>query len=136
MCWNKRFLIHSKNLNTNTPNISTERNRFDKTKGSVSNLIQWQEFWIHLTSLMRRKENWIASTTFSSLYVKLNFFHDTLQWNMICTTKTQFLTSISLLTLFLLCYVAVSPMTLTWHFCGGRMLQKVDINLLDLFEAS
>ena len=24
-------------------------NRFDKTKGRVWNLIQWQEFWIHLT---------------------------------------------------------------------------------------
>ena len=51
------------------------------------------------------------------------------------TTKTQFLASISLRTLLLLCYMSVSGMALTWHFCGGWVLQKIDINLLVLLEA-
>ena len=50
------------------------------------------------------------------------------------TAKTRFLASIPLRTLLLLCYMTVSHMTLTWHFCGGPFLQKVDINLLVLLE--
>ena len=50
------------------------------------------------------------------------------------TTKTRFLALILLRTLLLLCYMTVSRTTLTWSFCGGWVLQKVDINLLVLLE--
>ena len=50
------------------------------------------------------------------------------------TTKTRFLASILLRTPLLLCYMTVSRMTLAWHFCGGWVLQKVDINLLVLLK--
>ena len=49
--------------------------------------------------------------------------HYTLPRNVVRTTKTRFLASISLLTLLLLCYMTVQRMTSTWYFCGGRVLQ-------------
>ena len=57
----KRFLscvIHNKNFNTAQIN-PTNKTRFDKTKGRVWNLIQGQQFWIHLTKFdsTTRKRN-------------------------------------------------------------------------------
>ena len=57
----KRFLscvIHNKNFNTAQINPTNET-RFDKTKGRVWNLIQGQQFWIHLTKFdsTTRKRN-------------------------------------------------------------------------------
>ena len=48
------------------------------------------------------------------------------------TTKTRFLASLPLRTQLLLYYMTVSCKTLTWHICGGRVLQKVNTNLLGL----
>ena len=112
--------------------------RFDKTKGKVWNLIQWQEFWIHLTKFdaTTRKLNGqydiqlaISKTRFFPWYVAMKY--DTEDGNAISVVD---LASIPLRTLFLLCYMTVSRMTLTWHFCGGWMLQKVDMTLLVLLE--
>ena len=77
---------------TNPPNKSTKPNeqihrtnrpnktRFDKTK-CVWNLIQWQEFWIHLTKFdaTTRKLN----CQYDIQLVKLDFFHNTLPRNVI-----------------------------------------------------
>ena len=45
--------------------------------------------------------------------VKSIFFHDTLSQNVIRMIETRFLALITLLTLFLSCYMTVSRMTLT-----------------------
>ena len=51
---------------------------------------------------------------------------------MWCGTTKIFLLLIRLRTLLLICHTTVSRMTLTWHLCGGWVLQKVDISLLIL----
>ena len=74
-CWNKSFLIHSKNFNTNTPNISTERNpirqnerksmKFDSVAG-ISN--SFNEVWFDdkkaespVRHSTHRNQNWVFS---------------------------------------------------------------------------
>ena len=84
--WHKRFaltkrflswVIHNKNFNTAQINPTNET-RFDKTKGRVWNLIQGQQFWIHLTKFdsTTRKRNCqydirlaVTKTRFSPWYV-------------------------------------------------------------------
>ena len=81
-CWNISCLIHSKNFNTNPPNKSTKQNSFwQNEKKSVWNLIQWQEFWIHLTKFdaTTRKLN----RQYDIQRVKLDFFHDSLPRNVV-----------------------------------------------------
>ena len=95
-------------------------------------MIRW--FWINLSKfdVTTRKLNRQYDIQFA--VTKTRFF----AWYVATkcdTTKTRLLASILLRTLLLLCYMTVSRVTLTWHFCGGWVLQKVDIILLVLLEA-
>ena len=124
--WNKSCLIHSKNFNTeaNTPNKSTQRNPIQqKKRNSVWNLIQWQEFWIHLTKFdattrkLNRFSAWYVATKCDMARRKLHF----------CVDSASYLIAVMLHE----CITYGINMTL----CGEWVLQKVDINLLVLHEA-
>ena len=113
---------------------SPNETRLNKMKRRVFNLIQWQEFWIHLTKFDATTRKLNRQYDIQLAVIKTRFF----PWYvaMKCDTyETRFLALVPFLTLFLLCYMNVLRMALTWHFCGGWVFQKVDINLLVLLEA-
>ena len=111
-CWNKSCLIRSKNFNTNAPNISTEWNSIRQNKKKSMKFDAVQEFWIHLIKFDATTRKLNRQYDIELTVTKIRFFHNTLPRNAIRTTGTRFLVSISLLTLFRLCYMTV--MTLLW----------------------
>ena len=95
-------------------------NRFDKTKGRVWNLIQWQEFWIHLTKFdaTTRKLNRqydiqlaVTKTQFFPWYVAMKY--DTHNGNSIFGIDSASY-PISLTLMLLDCITSGINMTLPW----------------------
>ena len=85
---------------------------------------------IHRTKLIRQND---ATTrklnrqyNIQLVVTKTRFFHDTLPWNVICTTKTQLLTSFPLLNLFLLIYMK-SIYFCTTHDINMTVLWWMDV---------
>ena len=115
---------------TNPPNKSTEQNplrqnevcmKFDSVTGVLN---PFNEVWCDNKKIELPIRHSTSKTRFFFIIRCHEMWYD--------TTKTWFLASIPILTLLVLCYLTVSRMTLIWHFRGGWVLQKVDINLLVL----
>ena len=133
-CWSKRCLIHSKyfNTETNTTTNLPNETRFVKTKGRVYKIWfsgrNFESIYLTKFDATTRKLNhqydiqffaWYVSTKCVTARRKLNFWpwfhfvpyssHVTWLYHVLCDT-------------------------FTWRFCGGWVLQKVDINLLVFLE--
>ena len=134
--WNKICLIHSKNFNAeaNTPNKSTQQNPIQENNCmKLDSVARDLNPFNEVPCSDKKTESPIRHSircNYNSIFCMIRC-HE--MWYG--TTESLFLASILLLTLLLLCYMTVSRMALTWHFCGGCVLQKVDINLLVLHEA-